>query len=224
MTAGFRIADGATRWRRPGYYSCTTLPCPGESQAGYSLAGAPAGVPELGLRVVTRGTLSYPASASDDSRPAASCDARATIQGFALRTGRTRWSFDAGRNMSLIQGTATYAFTDSGSIAIRDARGRLRALDLVRGSHRAISATTSGWCRRAVEYRQDTPYETDDGPIRTHAGQPSLFPCAVGTRRARDTPAQVPHLVGEIGARNAGLIAWSAPSAVLAAAPAARAR
>src|SRR5690349_21634841 len=28
ITVGFRIANGRTKWRRPGYFECATLPCP----------------------------------------------------------------------------------------------------------------------------------------------------------------------------------------------------
>ncbi len=65
-TAGFRISDGRKLWRRPGWFECDILVCP---------------VPNVGLRLVQRGTWSFPADAL-------SRDARAVLEGFDLASGR----------------------------------------------------------------------------------------------------------------------------------------
>jgi hypothetical protein len=66
--AGFRIADGVVRWRTRGFYECTYLPCPGESQAGYSTSQSGGGDATVGLRLVERGTQIFSREHPTDPR------------------------------------------------------------------------------------------------------------------------------------------------------------
>ena len=80
QVAGFRIADGAVRWRTPGHYACSYLPCPGESQAGYQVMGTPGGDPTVGLRLIEHGALRFSLSRPDVDATV-SADADVTLEG-----------------------------------------------------------------------------------------------------------------------------------------------
>jgi outer membrane protein assembly factor BamB len=217
MTAAFRIANGRTKWRRPGEFQCSILPCPGADETGYATSEQPAREPRVGLRLVARGTWSFPADPAKVSDGAVSRDARAVVQGFALSSGRTLWSFEAGRNVGLIRGTLLPPRTGADTIVIRDARGRLRELNLERGTRREAPSGTVGWCRTPMEYRQSLGYEIDGTEITDYTGQLTLFPCAAATSRRVAVPAQLPAFLGDIGARSGNLIIWSDTSGVSAA-------
>jgi hypothetical protein len=215
--AGFRIADGVVRWRSSGDYECTYLPCPGASQAGYQVTGAPASQPTAGLRLVERGTESGRRTATTVT---VSADASATLEGFSLANGRARWRFDAGRNVGLIEGRVIPAQTGPHTIVLRSAKGRLVALNLATGARRAVAATAPGWCRRLPIYHLDDGYEVSGTTYHDYVGQYALEPCSAGSQKPLAPPPAVPALVGGFGASNAGLIAWSATRGVFAAPPA----
>ena len=211
MTAGFRIADGAVVWRdRGSTFWCTYLPCPDAAEASYSSPGA-GGTETLGVRIRSTGSL----SGTMTSRvPHLSRDARASIEGFDPRTGRTRWRFAAGRNVALISHQLQPTRLDADTIAIRDAGGKLVALDLRSGSRRPLQPDAHGWCRAEVLYRQSYRYPgTPVGTPSLYAGQPSLFPCTARQRRL-PTPRRAARFVGEIGAAAHGLVAWADKTAV----------
>jgi hypothetical protein len=169
------------------------------------------------VRLVTRGTLSYPADPDSESDGAVSRDARAVLQGFSPASGLTLWSFDAGRNVGLIRGTLNPPLIDATTIAIRDLHGRLRALDLEHGTRRFLPSDTVGWCRAPIFYRQNLGYEIDGTKITDYVGQESLFPCAAATGDRVVAPAGPPAFLGDIGARSGDLIVWSDTSGVRAA-------
>jgi hypothetical protein len=173
--------------------------------------------PRVGLRLVARGTWSFPADPTKVSNGTISRDAEAVLQGSALASGRTLWSFQTGRNVGLIAGTLLPPRTAADTIVIRDARGRLRELNLERGTRRTAPSDTLGWCRRPMKYRQSVGYEVDGTEITDYTGQHALSPCAVATGRRVAVPARLPAFLGDIGARSATLIIWSVTSSVSAA-------
>jgi hypothetical protein len=101
---------------------------------------------------------------------------------------------------------------------LRDARGRLRALDLASGA-RSLPAPR-GWCRRDIVYHQTVGFDTGDGTEHVYLGQVALLPCSTATERRVVTPAAVPAFVGGIGASAAGLIAWTDRGGLFARPPA----
>ena len=173
-----------------------TLPCPGDGQAGYRTPGTPL-VGTLGLRLVAQGKLTF--RSQSDFTGTVSTDARVRPEGFAPRTGRALWRFDAGRSVGLLD-FAVPAQAGLSTIALPDAGGRRQELDLATGARRAVSGGTTGLCRRDTDYR----VEGDD-----RAGQQALFPCAAAAARRTATPATVPAFVGGVGATGAGLVAWA---------------
>jgi outer membrane protein assembly factor BamB len=217
--AGFRIADGVVKWRTPGFYECFLLPCSGASQAGYTTPDE-TDDERVGLRLVERGTLSFSPSANDLT-PRLSADANAVIEGFSPATGRALWRFDAGRNTGLISAQLIPAQTGAHTVIVTGAGGRLVALDLASGARRAVPATARGWCRKPLNYRQRFGYDVE-GPAASalYVGQYAVVWCGARTQRRLAPPPQVPAFVGEIGARNAGLIAWSDTAGVIAEPPA----
>ena len=202
-TVGFRIVDGRPVWRARGFYACGTLPCQGESQAGYDSPGPETGR-AVALRLVATGSLSFGSDA--DAPLTLSKDARTRIEGFSPRTGRALWHFDAGRNVGLLEFSVP-AQTGASTMVIADAAGRLRELDLATGARRAVAADTTGWCRRGLDY----PVGTDD-----YAGQFAAVPCVAATTRRTPTPATVPAFLGGIGATGAGLVAWADTTGLIA--------
>ena len=128
--------------------------------------------------------------------------------------GRTRWRFAAGRNVALISHQLQPTRLDADTIAIRDAGGKLVALDLRSGSRRPLQPDAHGWCRAEILYRQSYRYPgTPVGTPSLYAGQPSLFPCTARQRRL-PTPRRAARFVGEIGAAAHGLVAWADKTAV----------
>jgi outer membrane protein assembly factor BamB len=216
MTAGFRIANGRTKWRSPGDFQCSILPCPGSDEAGYGSSKRLARQPRVGLRLVARGTWSFPADPDAVSNGTISRDARAVVQGFALPSGRTLWSFDAGRNVGLIAGTLLPPRTGPQTIVIRDGRGQLREVNLERGTRRAVPPDTVGWCRTPMDYRQNIGYEIDGNEITRYTGQQALYPCAASTGQRVAVPSKLPPFLRDIGARSGNLIIWSDTSGVSA--------
>ena len=215
MTAGFRIADGVVRWRTPGIFLCGILPCPGDSQAGYSTPDEGPGT-RVGLRAVERGTVSY-SNSHPDAPGTVSRDARIRLEGFAPATGRTVWRFDAGRNTGLLDFASSPAQIDANTVLLTGDRGNLFSIDLASGARRTLTGDARGWCRRLIRYRQNAGYDTGSGTVHTYIGQSALVWCAARSQRRLAPPPTVPGFVGDIGARNGGLIAWADTGGVIAA-------
>src|SRR5262249_28224884 len=94
-TAGFRIRNGKVVWRNVGTsYACGQLPCPGAFRPRGLVLGA-GQAPSLGVRMRVTGTLTQPPNAGY----VLSRDMTVTLEGFDYASGRTRWTFDAGRNV-----------------------------------------------------------------------------------------------------------------------------
>jgi PQQ-like domain len=215
--AGFRIADGVVRWRSQGEYECTYLPCAGGSQLGYQVMGAPPTEPTVGLRLVERGTSTARRGANTLT---VSADANATLEGFSPANGRTRWRFDSGRNVGLLEGRLIPAQTGPHAIVLRSASHKVVALNLATGARRAVAATVQGWCRRLSTFRLDDGYEVGATTYYDYVGQYALEPCSAGSQKPLAPPAAVPAFLGDVAASNAGLIAWSSTRGVFAAPPA----
>ena len=88
------------------------------------------------------------------------------------------------------------------------------------GARAAATANVRGWCRKVLTYRQDEGYDVGTGVVHTYIGQFALVSCAAGSQRRLAPPPTAPAFVAAIGARNAGLIAWSDTIGVIAAPPA----
>jgi hypothetical protein len=207
-TAGIGIADGRVAWRRPGFYACGNVICPGRSQAGFNQE---ASAPSIGIRVVSTGTLSGP---DEDNAFTPSRVVDAKLEGFDPRTGRALWRFDAGRNFGLVAQTDFGAQTGPLQLALRDAEGRLRVVDLATG--RRSAAPARGWCRREIEFRQTVAVDGE----HVYEGQPALLPCSTATERRVGTPATVPAFVAAVGATVSGLVAWTDRGGLFARPPA----
>lgn len=215
QVVAFRISDGGVRWRAPGQYTCdASLPCPGESQVGYTTPQTDL-APTVGLRLVERGTWSFPADAPD-ANGTVSSNANVLIEGFAPARARALWRFDAGREPGLIDGRLTPALVSAHTVVIRDARRRMVALDLASGARRPVSSTVRGWCRPLITYQQSLGYEVPEGTIHRYFGQRALVPCNSRSQRGVPAPSRAPAFVGDIGARGAGLVAWTEVSGVVA--------
>jgi outer membrane protein assembly factor BamB len=204
MTAGLALDNGRVLWRSAGLYGCgQPLPCPGRSEAGYSSVSATTG-PSVGVRLVEHGTASF---SVHGGTPRFSPDASVTLEGFDLATGKTRWSFNAGRNTRLMTGLSVPARIDSNTIAISDRRGQLFALDVRTGATRPIRATLRAWCEKTILYHlAHTGYYGGQGGL--YVGQAGLSPCTASGQRSPQ-PATIPSLVRDIGATTSGITAWT---------------
>lgn len=209
MTAGFSTATGKVKWRTPGLYSCgQPLPCPGRSEAGYSSASTLSS-PSVGIRILETGTLS---GSMSGGTPKVSRDASATIQGFDPATGKTTWSFKAGRNAFLLADKGSAPEVGPTTVVLKKPAGYV-ALDLRTGKTRGLAATSSAWCLRTMLYHlRHTVYYDGRGE---YVGQQGLYPCTLGTHRAAP-PAKLPSLVRLIGASTGGMTAWTDAGAVRA--------
>jgi putative pyrroloquinoline-quinone binding quinoprotein len=208
MTAGFSTATGRVKWRAPGYYACgQPLPCAGRSQAGYS-SPASLGSATVGLRLVAKGTL---VGTRGSVKPEVSRNASVTIQGFNPLTGKTAWSFKAGRDLPLITQQKTLPQVGPTVLVLKTRSGYV-ALDLRTGRTRHLAASSHAWCRKTIVYHlAHTEYY--GGGRGLYAGQQGLYPCKLSTRRAAP-PAKLPSLVRLIGASTGGMTAWTDAGAV----------
>lgn len=207
MTAGVRFGDGTAAWRDLGtQYACSVLPCPGMLQRS---AGATTYAPPTqGLRLRLRGI----AKASKTSGPTFS-NLNVTVEGFALESGKTVWSFDAGPSQDLLDSESLPALAEN-TIVVKGADELLIALNLSDGSLRPAPTGTIAWCQKPTQYTTNVSDGTS--PTTKYQGDSALFPCDPGGA-AVATPKQVP---GFIGPALDGVIAWSNAHAVDARPPA----
>jgi len=207
MTAGFSTATGKVKWRTPGLYSCgQPLPCPGRSQAGYSSASTLPS-PSVGIRILETGTVS---GRMNGGTPKVSHDASATIQGFNPVTGKTEWSFKAGRNVFLLADKGSAPETGAATVVLKTPSGYV-ALDLRTGKAKHLATRSHAWCLKTILYHlTHTIYYGGRGE---YVGQSGLYPCTLNTRRAA-LPAKLPSLVRLIGASTGGMTAWTDTGAV----------
>ncbi|HKD94733.1 MAG TPA: PQQ-binding-like beta-propeller repeat protein [Gaiellaceae bacterium] len=207
MTVAFSTATGKVKWRTPGLYSCgQPLPCPGRSEAGYTSASTLPS-PSVGIRILERGTAS---GKMNGGFPTVSHDASATIQGFNPVTGKTQWSFKAGRNVYLLADKGSAPETSATTVVLKTPSGYV-ALNLRTGKAKHLAATTHAWCLKTILYHlSHTIYYAGRGE---YIGQQALYPCTLGTRRAA-VPGKLPSLVRLIGASTSGMTAWTDTGAV----------
>ena len=151
MTAGFRISDGSVAWQDPGtMYVCDLLPCPGQGMGG--------GAPTLGLRLRVTGTAS---TTQSDTTPKLSPGGDVKIEGFNLATGKTRWSYDAGADGSLLVGSLPVLGSEV--VAVPTPSGGTVALNLATGEHKAISQKSAGWCGVGADFKTQVGYSNGQG-------------------------------------------------------------
>ncbi|MEZ5101970.1 MAG: hypothetical protein R3C15_19650 [Thermoleophilia bacterium] len=203
MVAGFRIRDGGVVWRDRGSgYACAYLPCPSSERPGVSRQGS--SPPTVALR--TRGRLVIDADEVAKA-PALSNDATAVIEGFDPVTGRTVWSFDAGRNVGLLTLRRIPAQVGATRLALPSAN-RVVSLDLRTGTRRPIESSSRGWCRRFIFYKLAESSSSPGSPLVDYVGQAALEPCdAAG--HARPRPGRVPSFLGKLAARAGDLVIWA---------------
>jgi outer membrane protein assembly factor BamB len=208
ITAGFTANGGRVLWRARGLYSCgQPLLCPGRSQAGYTSPSTGTAA-SVGLRMVDTGTVTYPLSGG---KPKVSANASVTIQGFDPKTGRTKWSFRAGRNIPLMSNEAVPPQITS-TVMVLKAGSRLVALDLRSGRTRRLAPAAHAWCQHIITYRlAHTSYYGGRGGMYT--GQEGLFPCTVSGKRIAP-PRKIPGFVRRLGATTGGMTAWTDTHAV----------
>ncbi len=206
MTAGFTVKNGRTLWRGPGIFECGPLPCPGAREAGYSSPGG-LDTPSLGLRMLGHGSI----IAVSSGQPVIPANVSVALQGFVPATGKTRWSFAAGRNLSLLKGVVPPRIDDTTIVLTKPGEG-LVALDLSTGKSRPIAASASAWCERPITYRL-AKSDYYRGKIGMYIGQSALFPCSAGGPRVNGLAA-VPAFVAKVGAHAGGMTAWTDSTAV----------
>jgi hypothetical protein len=204
MTAGFTISDGETEWRDAGSsYACSFLPCP-ETTGSSSNASAPT----PGVRLRMTGTAT-----STDSEDTASPDATVVVEGFDLATGKTVWSFDAGHDAGLIDGSPPAQVGDA-TVILPGVRGTPTQVDLSTGAQAPVPVGTVAWCHALTSYNEPTPFQPGNGsPIHDYSGGIAHFPCDVSGH-----PVAVPNQVPSFAATTiGGTAAWSEMSEVVAA-------
>jgi hypothetical protein len=196
MTAGNRISDGTTAWRDAGtHYACSDLPCPGQApRSSGSTAYAP---PTQGLRLRLRGI----AKVSKTGAPTLT-NFKVIVEGFALQTGKTLWSYDAGPSQQLLEQATLPALAEN-TIVVKGADGRSVALNLATGSHTPAPAGATAWCRKPTRYTTNVP--DGSSPTTSYQGDDALFSCTP-TGGAVATPKHVPTFIGPA---LDGVIAWS---------------
>lgn len=152
MTAGFRISDGSVAWQDPGtWFACALFPCPGQGTSNV-------GDLTTGVRLRVTGTVS---STQSDPTPKLSPGGDVVIEGFNLATGKTLWSYDAGADGGLLNGSPPIVGPQV--VAVPTPSGEIAALDLTTGKHRLISAGTSGWCTSGTTYKTKVGYPDGQG-------------------------------------------------------------
>jgi len=206
MTAGFRISDGATVWRDPGttYVCGVQLPCPGVDRTAVTYQA-----PTIGLRLRVTGTETVSRSPAP---PILSPGADVVVEGFSLATGKTLWSYNAGRgyfsahSLPLLGRYVAIVPAPGGSTA---------ALNLTTGARSPVPAGAVAWCLSYAVFKTQVGYAASrNGPLSyERLTQEMIEPChASGASVA--VPRTVPGFVGTVVD---GLTVWSESSEVAAA-------
>jgi hypothetical protein len=147
----------------------------------------------------------------DLEHPVGSRDVAVVVEGFDPKTGKTLWTFAAGRALGLVTFLHLPTQLDRNAVVLQDAHGRYVEADLGRGPGRRLAKTRTGWCRSPILFKLDT-----GGSLAQYVGQLSAYHCDLRQRRL-SVPAHAPAFLGSIGARIGGLVAWSDTSGVFAA-------
>jgi hypothetical protein len=208
MTVGFRIRDGKVVWRDVGSsYVCPPLPCAGRLQPQGRVFGA-VSAPRVGVRMRVTGTLTQPPGIAD---LVISPGTAVKLEGFDVASGRTRWTFDAGRNVELIENVVPPQ-TGESTVILEAEDGSLVSLDLASGARQPVDEGTRAWCLQSTSYTASGPTGAVDG----YRGERAIAPCDARGRPAA-TGARVPAFVGRIGTTVGGVAVWAAPNGVFAA-------
>lgn len=207
MTAAFRIVDGAPVWRDPGsLYLCNVLPCAGSATPP---GNGTAEVFRFGLRLRGTGII----HAAEGSAPVLSPDADFKLEGFDLHTGRTTWSFDVGRNLSLAENASPPQLTPE-QVVLPGRNGQFTSLDLATGQHGNAPPGATLWCQKNTTYKLSTPHIDSSGnKANFYQGANAIFPCDEHAHTIKP-PSAVPTFVGP---SITGTVAWSDSSEVIAA-------
>jgi outer membrane protein assembly factor BamB len=206
MTAGIRISDGTATWRDSGtQYACSELPCPGMTQR--SAGTTTYHPPTQGLRLRLRGIV----KASKSGSPTFT-DFNVILEGFALQSGKSLWSYDAGPARSLLESTSLPQLAEN--TVVIPVNKKLTALDVQTGSRTAIPAGANAWCQKPTRYTTDVP--DGNSPTTSYQGDDALFPCRP-SGAAIAIPKTVPRFVGPM---LNGVVAWSDADKVVARPPA----
>lgn len=208
MTVGFRTSDGTAVWRDAGsMYACNQpLPCPGGLRTAE--LGLAYRAPSAGLRLRATGT----ATATQNSPTVQlSPDAKVTVEGFDLATGKTLWSYNAGADGPLLGETPPLL---GPSLAVLPAPGSgTIALDLSTGTHSQVPSGAVAWCQSVISYTTQVAFPSGNGaPDYNRVGQEAIQPCQASGASAH-TPPVVPGFVGSV---MDGLTIWSESSQVTA--------
>jgi outer membrane protein assembly factor BamB len=204
MTAGFRISDGTAVWRDAGsLYACNQpLPCPGTRGVGYR-------PPTTGLRLRLTGTIR---GTQSSLTPSLSPSADVRVEGFDLATGKTLWSYDAGRDGSLLYQTPP--LLGPYVVALPSPGGGTVAVNLATGTRSPVAAGAVAWCQSIVTYKTQLGRPGLNGKTQyLRIGQQAIKPCRVSGAPVA-TPKTVP---GFVGILVDGLTVWSGPDKVAAA-------
>ncbi len=207
-SAGVRISDGSVVWRDQGsQYLCSLLPCPGMTQGS---SGADVyRPPTLGLRYRATGTITAGAAGAMSASPGLNM----VLEGFNLGAGRTVWSFDAGADTALAEGTPPPQAGPE-TVVVPATNGTLMLLDLTTGAATPAPGLTIAWCSTSTTYPVSPPYDNGDGTTTTsYQGAYATFPCGV-TARPTNIPAHAPAYAGPA---LDGVVAWSDAHRVVAA-------
>ncbi len=206
MTAGVRIGDGSAAWRDSGtQYACSDLPCPGMVQRSEGTTTYKS--PTQGLRLRLRGIV----KASKTGSPTFS-NFNVILEGFALQSGKTLWSFDAGSERDLLESTSPELAENT--VVLSGPGRKLTALNLENGSRTPPAAGAIAWCQKPTRYTTNVPDGTN--PTTSYQGNNALFACRP-SGAAIATPEKVPRFVGT---SLDGVIAWSEAHKVVARPPA----
>jgi outer membrane protein assembly factor BamB len=205
MTAGIRLRDGTAAWRDAGtQYACSELPCPGMTQR--SAGTTKYQPPTQGLRLRLRGIVKATKSGSPTFT-----DFNVILEGFALQSGKTLWSYDAGAARSLLESSSLPQLAENTVVIPLDKK--LTALNVETGSRTPIPAGATAWCQKPTRYTTNVP--DGDNPTTAYQGDDALFPCRPAGA-AIAVPKTVPRFVGPM---LNGVVAWSDADKVVARPP-----
>jgi outer membrane protein assembly factor BamB len=206
MTAGVRTRDGSAAWRDLGtQYACTDLPCPGMVQRSEGTTTYKP--PTHGLRLRLRGIV----KASKSGGPTFS-NYNVVVEGFALRSGKALWSYNAGAARDLLETTSLAELAEN-TVVLHGVDQKLTALNLANGSRAPVAAGAAAWCQKPTRYTTNVSDGTN--PTTTYQGANALFPCRASGKGIA-TPKQVPRFVGPV---LGGVVAWSEANEVVARPP-----
>lgn len=182
VTAGFRAADGALLWRRPG----TSVDC-----AGTLSTGASRPVP-VRCRYTGTITLHYPPVGTRGTVTSTTSGLAVTIEGFDPQTGRTTWSRPMGATKSLFSSARDTELRTDTDVLIGT-----RVLELRTGRFVTATRGDTFWCRRQREFAESPATIGGKRHLEVHLGTVAE-PCDVDGRTTAAPPTSVPSSLSDI--------------------------